>query len=381
MIAPVTPLHSDVNSLSALRHQAARDPQAALEQAAKQFEALLTHQMMKSMRATTFGDDGSGKHSKNYRDMLDGQLAQTLAHSGRGLGVAEQLISSLRSPTAQGNTPVADNAVMKRNDTGYASVGPIGPSGPNGPAGPRGPLGPNGPSGFADPMQSRRELRQVSAYAQTTASAHTQTSPSTRKGGFPDVSTQSPMAPETADPIARAEDHIAREAVLGNSVADSSTRAKNFVMNLLPEATVAARELGVPVRAILAHAALETGWGDKAPGNNYFGIKTHGSWSGAATTRQTLEYEGGAFRTSYAAFREYSSLSSGFGDYVAFLRSNPRYATAIATSSGEAFLQGVADAGYATDPDYAAKLKAVYKSPLLDAALRSIESNAPWSSS
>ena len=57
---------------------------------------------------------------------------------------------------------------------------------------------------------------------------------------------------------------------------------------MLPHATAAARELGVDPRAIIAQAALETGWGTAQPadGNgtshNYFGIKAGESWRAPA---------------------------------------------------------------------------------------------------
>ena len=82
-------LAADVRGLEALRGQAARDPKAAVKQAAKQFEALFMNELMKSMRATTMAsqdDAGSGGGMGGVgREMLDQQYAQQLAGLPGGL--------------------------------------------------------------------------------------------------------------------------------------------------------------------------------------------------------------------------------------------------------------------------------------------------------
>ena len=56
-VAPLPPrapgLGFDARSLDALRGAAARDPKAAVREAAKQFESLFMQELMKSMRSTT----------------------------------------------------------------------------------------------------------------------------------------------------------------------------------------------------------------------------------------------------------------------------------------------------------------------------------------
>ena len=51
-----------------------------------------------------------------------------------------------------------------------------------------------------------------------------------------------------------------------------------------PALVEAGRQLGVSPRILLAHAALETGWGRSVVGNNLFGIKASASWQGEAIT-------------------------------------------------------------------------------------------------
>lgn len=270
-------------NLDALRRQAAADPDAALPEVARQFEALLTTQMLSAMRSVSLGPDDAGKHAETWRSMMDGELAQALSRSGKGLGLAEQLVAQLKRGGIQDAAAEADKAGMKLPE---------------------------------ERIEARRAAAAVSAVD-----------------------------------------------------AGSAGAPRNFVERIRPHAEAAAAELGVPLRAVVAHAALESGWGAHAPGDNFFGIKADSRWQGPASTRATLEYEGGALQPRHDSFRDYDGPARAFGDYVDFLRSNPRYAGALANSDGEAFLKGLAEAGYATDPDYADKLSRIYRSSLLDTAL------------
>jgi len=143
--------------------------------------------------------------------------------------------------------------------------------------------------------------------------------------------------------------------------------ADEFVRTIRPAATAAARELGVDADTIIAHAALETGWGrsmptgaDGRPSFNLFGIKAGSSWTGAVHQSQTKEFSGGRMQEVSDRFRAYSSPEQSIQDYVGLLKGNPRYAGALGTGSdAEAFARGLARGGYATDPDYVTKLTAV----------------------
>ena len=142
---------------------------------------------------------------------------------------------------------------------------------------------------------------------------------------------------------------------------------EEFLRNLWPHAEQAARELGVAPEALLAQAALETGWGrhvmpgsDGRPSYNLFGIKADRRWDGPLTHVSTLEYKDGVALKTRAAFRAYGSYTESFTDYVEFLKANPRYQRALAAASDpEAFVEELQRAGYATDPAYAAKLKRI----------------------
>jgi flagellar protein FlgJ len=140
-----------------------------------------------------------------------------------------------------------------------------------------------------------------------------------------------------------------------------------FVQTILPAATEAGRKLGVDPATIVAHAALETGWGksvpvgaDGRPSFNLFGIKAGGGWTGETVNHVTHEFEGGRMQQITAGFRSYASPEHSLGDYVKLLQGSPRYAEALGTGSDAgAFARALQRGGYATDPDYAMKLTAV----------------------
>jgi flagellar rod assembly protein/muramidase FlgJ len=142
---------------------------------------------------------------------------------------------------------------------------------------------------------------------------------------------------------------------------------EEFVRQLWPHAQAAGRALGVSPATIVSHAALETGWGRSLPQQangqtsyNLFGIKTGGRWEGASAPSSTLEFRGGAMVRSREQFRAYDSLGDGVADYARLLGGSPRYAAARNTGADvDAFAGALQRAGYATDPQYADKLRAV----------------------
>jgi flagellar protein FlgJ len=144
-------------------------------------------------------------------------------------------------------------------------------------------------------------------------------------------------------------------------------KPEDFVEQLWPWAREAASLLGLKPQALLAQAALETGWGrhmihasDGKPANNLFGIKADQRWSGERASVDTLEYEGGVPVKKRAFFRAYDSLRGSFMDYVDFVKGNPRYREALeSTADSDAYFTALQQAGYATDPKYAKKINAV----------------------
>ncbi|MCG3758395.1 flagellar assembly peptidoglycan hydrolase FlgJ [Vibrio cincinnatiensis] len=138
---------------------------------------------------------------------------------------------------------------------------------------------------------------------------------------------------------------------------------QSFVSSLKPYADKVAKTLGIDASLLLAQAALETGWGQKmvanarGSSNNLFNIKADRSWQGERVTTQTLEYHDQTPVMENAAFRSYATFQESFTDYARFLARNPRYQTALQHGGdNEAFIRGIHQAGYATDPQYADKV-------------------------
>ncbi|MBB6094203.1 flagellar protein FlgJ [Povalibacter uvarum] len=146
-----------------------------------------------------------------------------------------------------------------------------------------------------------------------------------------------------------------------------ATSKADFIRRMLPHAQEAARELGVDPQALLAQAALETGWGKSVPCNaagdcsyNLFGIKAGSSWSGATVNVPTLEFEDGVAVRKVDRFRAYESPADSFKDYARLIRNNPRYEAALNAGTDVAgFASALQQGGYATDPNYANKITAV----------------------
>ncbi|MBN2680515.1 flagellar assembly peptidoglycan hydrolase FlgJ [Acidithiobacillus montserratensis] len=147
-------------------------------------------------------------------------------------------------------------------------------------------------------------------------------------------------------------------------------QAKSFVQSILPAVREAAQKLGVAPTAIIAQAALETGWGSHVAGNNLFGIKGGGGWLGASVHSLTHEFENGVNEVENAAFRAYQSVGQSVQNYAQLLMHNPRYRQALGQGNNIAgFAEALQQGGYATDPHYASKLVAVADSPLMQAVM------------
>lgn len=147
--------------------------------------------------------------------------------------------------------------------------------------------------------------------------------------------------------------------------------AKGFIEALLPIAEQVTQGMPVDAKALLAQAALETGWGqkmihsEKGNSHNLFGIKANRSWQGDKARVSTLEYDGQVAKKQLAEFRAYDSFEQSLQDYLHFVQDNPRYAEALKQQDAAGYFQALQQAGYATDPNYADKIMQIYQSPLL----------------
>lgn len=158
-------------------------------------------------------------------------------------------------------------------------------------------------------------------------------------------------------------------------------KISEFVTKYYPFAKESQIKTGIDARVILAQAALESGWGEHAPGNMFFGVKDTDGINGNEQLLQTVEYSKNdtiKVPTTISKtfnplkklwrfvvkdyFRKYTSPEESFTEHATFFLKNQRYAVALQFKSDpNKFAEEIANAGYATDPDYADKLKGLIK--------------------
>jgi len=172
------------------------------------------------------------------------------------------------------------------------------------------------------------------------------------------------MAPQPTAPAPLAQRQTKPPGELVAAVQRPAANQAEFVARHSAAATQVERASGIPSGFMLGQAGHETGWGKheiKMAGGansfNLFGIKAGTGWSGKVAEVTTTEFINGAAQKVVAKFRAYTSFEESFKDYARLITQSPRYAqVSQQTGSVQAFTSGLQRAGYATDPDYAAKL-------------------------
>ena len=137
---------------------------------------------------------------------------------------------------------------------------------------------------------------------------------------------------------------------------------KDFIRAIGLATQTSAQTTGVPASFTVAEAALESGWGASllaTRAKNLFGVKADASWHGDVLMLNTREFLHGTWVMVPARWRKYGDWQACMDDHAAFLHQNRRYTPCFACTTGDAFANAVAQAGYATDPDYAAKLVSI----------------------
>ena len=149
---------------------------------------------------------------------------------------------------------------------------------------------------------------------------------------------------------------IALALFLGLTVSaqrDAGTPQERYISRF---ATIAVNEMyrtGVPASITLAQGIIESRSGQSTlavDGNNHFGIKCHTSWRGRTMLADDDRRD--------ECFRVYDSAEESFRDHSDFLRYRDRYKFLFdfRTTDYKSWAYGLKQAGYATDPSYAAKL-------------------------
>ncbi|WP_371324737.1 flagellar assembly peptidoglycan hydrolase FlgJ [Dechloromonas sp. ZY10] len=305
----------DVQGAQDLRRQLRDNSPESLKAAAQQFESMFLQMVLKSMRDTV-PQDGllDSDQTRFYNGLLDQQMAQNLASSGRGIGFA-RLIEQQLGRHLGGEGSETAKAADLLNGLPPNMIAPL------------------------DAVQHR----------QTPAN-------------FPSSASYAAVSRIGNEPVGRA--------------GDGDSAAKDFVARVWPHALEASRSTGIPPQFLVAHAALESGWGKSEPrqangsnSHNLFGIKAGVSWTGGVAEAGTTEFVNGQAQQSVERFRAYSSYAEAFRDYAALLRNNPRYSGVIGAQDGTEFARRLQQAGYATDPMYADKLSRIISGPTLRQAL------------
>jgi len=139
---------------------------------------------------------------------------------------------------------------------------------------------------------------------------------------------------------------------------------QDFIAAVAPAARTSMQSTKIPASFVVAEGALESGWGASQLAQqafNLFGVKADPSWHGPTWSMQTREFLSGHWVMVPAVWRKYADWLGSISDHAQFLISNPRYRPAFAYTSGTTFAQAIAAAGYATDPQYAAKIISIIK--------------------
>ena len=297
----------DTQGLGDLKRSAKAGSADATRGAAQQFEALFINQMMKSMRDAT-PQDGltDNQQTKMFTSMLDQQLSQNM--SKRGMGLADVLVRQLSN----------------QNDAKALAIG-----------GADGAAGTNGAASMLD----------------------------------------IPLLQKQSGPLKAMDGAGQANGVTNGVSASGRTQAPHvraFQEKLGAHAAEAEAATGVPAKFMLGQAALETGWGkrmirnsDGSNANNLFGIKAGPNWKGKVATAVTTEYVNGHAHQKVQKFRAYDTPADSFKDYARMLANNPRYDKVLDhAGDASAFAHGLQRAGYATDPQYGAKLSKIIKHSL-----------------
>ncbi len=111
-------------------------------------------------------------------------------------------------------------------------------------------------------------------------------------------------------------------------------------------------QYGIPASITLAQGLLESAAGRSrlaAEGNNHFGIKCHKEWKGKTMLRDD--------DAPNECFRAYKTPEESFDDHARFLR-RARYEKLfrLPITDYKGWAKGLRECGYATDPNYAARL-------------------------
>jgi len=356
---------TDINSLQSIRQLGNDDKNAALMKVAQQFESMFMNMMMSSMRQanSVFTEDSmfSSPEMDFYQGMYDNQMALELSGTSNGAGsgsggtgLAEVIYRQLQQNYGDIDNSARSIDPSTLRDRRVASVAMNRAPDP----------AMNQAINKVDEVLQQQALdASLEATTDTTAATASQ-APAERLASV----NSSAVTGSANDGILSETAYSAASGSGGKGQQFASAEA--FVAALYPHAVTVAEELDVDPRAIVAQAALETGWGkhmissdDGQNSFNFFGIKADSRWQGESVNVMTHEYRQGVRVNEVASFRSYASLEEGLRDYADFLSNSERYQQAVGQGLGaDDYGYALQQAGYATDPEYGAKIERIARS-------------------
>jgi len=356
--------YNDLASLNAITQLGKQDEAKALKEVARQFESMFVGMMLKSMRdANAVFEEGNplnSNESKFYRQMFDDQLALSMSQ-GKGMGLADSIYRQMKRQFDIKEKDASDKPVIAE------------------PAGI--PIGNTKPQNPFSSLRPNLDLPQFNAQARDLIENITAPVQGLKMELPVGVKVQQLTS---STPVPVLEEHKAeklkpQEQAISKQSGFSSPQ--NFIETIWPIAQRVGEEMGVAPKAILAQAALETGWGkhiihqgDGSNSHNLFGIKADRRWSGKVATVNTLEYRNGLAQKERAPFRVYNSYEESLKDYGAFVVDSSRYQDAVKQGNSiKAYSEGLQKGGYATDPQYAQKIQRIASGDLLNNAINQIK--------
>jgi flagellar protein FlgJ len=391
--------YHDLSSLHQLRATAKTDETAAIKQAAQQFESVFMGMLMQSMRKAnaSFEADNplNSQATEFFRDMHDSQMSAELSKKG-ALGLADLMVQQL-APQHSDTKAASQISAPSRFDlpkvkelkqpgdqqqmlalpvarSGFRQLDPeriVAPAPklekPAASVEILKPIALNKSEQLPEPSQQLPHgVQQLAAEVvfglPATFAQHLQQLIPTNAGAA-----KAPSVEASILPVEKTTAVASVSANTSHPEAIDTSDPVAFIQSLLPSAQKAAASLGLEPLALIAQAALETGWGQRMfkntngqNSNNLFGIKAQANWQGQVAVVDTLEYREGVAQKEKARFRAYDNAEQSLHDYVDLIQSNPRYQAALSVASDtKAYFQRLQAAGYATDPNYAQKILSV----------------------
>jgi len=368
--------YNDLAGLNSITKQANTDQTGALKEVARQYESMFVGMMLKSMREANavFEEDNPllSNESKFYRQMFDDQLVLSLS-KGKGMGLADTLYRQLKeqfdNKEAANDSSLSSDKNTPFNLKGNTTFNPF-------------EMNANFKNKDTVQLEDSKiiQLKESSHENKNTVFVN---GPVTDKIIEKNIINLSPIAEKSMAEKKNDGLNIVEPPALSAPVSKQSAfkTPQDFVSTLWPIAQKVADDMGVEAKAIMAQAALETGWGKHIihqsngdNSHNLFGIKADRRWSGEVAKVSTLEYKNGLAKKEVAPFRVYDSYESSLKDYGRFVKDSERYQSAISNGKSiKGYSEGLQNAGYATDPNYAKKIQRIAAGETLNQVINDIK--------